>query len=159
MPVIKTQTNARLVRQGLEDLKREIPRVGRARMYGALFRVMQRMKKAGKRMTYPVKWASIRQRKKVMALLRKNNNLPYRRTGVYQKAYRIRRLPQGHELSNPLSRAKFIGGDARGNRQARMHQGRWPVLRDEVDKELQKLPSAVVEHLKLVARQKGFKAS
>jgi hypothetical protein len=156
MPILKVQTNAKMVRKGLEDLRAEIPKVGRARMYDALFRAMQRLKKPGKKPKYPIPWDSIRQMKKVIAMLRKRNNLPYKRTGAYQRAYRIRRLQAGHELSNPAPSAKYVGGTGRGERRSRIHAGRWPLMRDEVDKELLKLPSAVVQHIKIVARQKGF---
>lgn len=154
---IKITTNARMVRKGLENLAAALPKIGRQTMYDALFRAQKKLKRPGKPIAYPVKWDSIRQRKKVMAMLREQNNLPYKRTGAYQKGYRIRALKNGHELSNPLPHAQYIGGNARGGRQSSIHQGRWPLMRDVLDKELARLPSAIVSHMKVVARQKGFK--
>lgn len=156
MPILKVQTDARLVRQGLESLRREMPRIGRARMYYALQRAVHRLKQPGKKPTYPIRWDSIRQRKAFFATDGFGGGIPHRRTGAYQKGYRIRALPQGHEVINTVPGAQFVGGTARGTRQSRIHQGRWPLLRNEVDKELSKLPNAVIDHLKVVARQKGL---
>jgi hypothetical protein len=156
MPILKVQTNAKLVRKGLEDLKAEIPKISRARMYSALLRAQQRLKRPGKKPKYPIPWDSIRQRKAFFASDGFDGGIPHLRRGLYQKAFRIRRLSAGHELSNMSKGAKYIGGDARGKRWSRIHEGTHPLVRDEVDKEVAKLPSAVVEHLKTVARQKGF---
>jgi hypothetical protein len=38
--------------------------------------------------TYPLVWKSQKQRRYVMAKLRKEGNLPYRRTGAFQKAWK-----------------------------------------------------------------------
>jgi hypothetical protein len=39
-----------------------------------------------------------------------------------------------------------------------MNKGRYPIMREVIDEEMQKLPSAVVAHIQLVAEQKGFKS-
>lgn len=46
---------------------------------------------------YPIRWTSERQRKFVMAKLRRENNIPYKRTHAYSSAwmYQRRRTPSG----------------------------------------------------------------
>lgn len=156
MPVLKVQTNARMVRKGLEQLRAEVPKVGRSRMYSALVRVLNRLKKPGKKPKRPIPWDSIKQMRAFFASNGFGGGIPHKRRGAYQKGFRIKAIPQGHELSNTAKGAKYVGGNARGVRRSRIHVGTWPLVRDEVDKEVAKLPSAVVQHLKIVARQKGF---
>jgi hypothetical protein len=157
MARIKVQANGRLVRQGLENLKGDVPRIGRLRLFHAMTRVLQRLKKPGKKPRNPIPWDSIRQRRAFFASNGFGGGIPHRRTGDYQRGFRIRRIARGYELLNPSRAAPFVGGDARGNRRSRIHAGRWPLIRDEVDKEVKKLPSAVVQHLQIVARQRGFR--
>ena len=157
MPILKVETNAKIVRKGMESLKVEPPKIARARMYDALVRAMRRLKRPGKKRTYPIPWVSIKQMRAFFASNGFGGGIPHVRKGLYQKGFRIRRLPNGHELSNTSRGANFIGGNARGKGQSRIHQGFYPLIRDEVDKEVKKLPSAVIDHLKIVARQKGLK--
>jgi hypothetical protein len=37
-----------------------------------------------------------------------------------------------------------------------MHKGRWEVYRDVVDEEIEKLPDAVEQEIRMVARRKGL---
>lgn len=140
----------------MENLRAEVPKIGQHRIYYALGRAMHRLKKPGKKPKRPVPWVSIRQRQAFFASNGFGGGIPHRRRGSYEKGYRIRQIPRGHELSNPTRGAKHIGGSARGTGQSPIHHGIWPLMRAEVDKEVAKLPSAVVQHLKIVARQKGF---
>lgn len=81
---------------------------------------------------YPLQWASERQRKFVMAMLRKNNNLPYQRTHELSQAWVIKDLTENGVFSivieNPAKAAKFVYGSlaknesAAGRFQQKMHK-------------------------------------
>lgn len=71
---------------------------------------------------YPIAWESARQRRYVMAKLRRENNLPYQRTGKLLSAWEITSTPIDAGLdvsfSNPVPYAKYVIGD----RQQRFHK-------------------------------------
>ena len=121
---IKIQTNAKMVRKGLEDLTKELPRIGRQTMYDALLRVQKRLKQPGKPITYPVKWDSLKQRRDFFATNGFGRGIPLSRTGGYQKGYMIRRLPNGHELEKSPPRMPSMSAGMRdGGRQSSIHDG------------------------------------
>lgn len=156
MPSLKVQSNAKIVRKGLEALKVEPPKIARARMYDALLRAQRRLKQPGKKAIHPVPWVTIKQKRAFYASEGFGGGIPHVRRGLYQKGFRIRKIANGHEFSNASKGARFIGGNARGRGQSPIHVKTHPLIRNVVDKELEKLPNAVVDHLKVVARQKGF---
>ena len=156
---IYVNSNAKIVKKGLQDLAAEIPRVGRLQIYRVMLRARSRLRKPGKAVKRPVPWDSVRQRVKVMIILRYVlKEMPYRRRGNLQKAFVIRNLKNGYELENQLERAGYIYGDAEGKGQTRLFRGRYPIMRKVLDEEFDKLPTAVVAHLELVARQKGLQS-
>jgi len=75
---------------------------------------------------YPIRWASEKQRRFVMAMLRAQNNLPYRRTGKLAKKWRILaalRLTEGTvTMENPSKIAQYIYGDRVGRHQQPFHK-------------------------------------
>lgn len=75
---------------------------------------------------YPIRWASEKQRKFVMAMLRARNNLPYKRTGKLAKKWRILsalRLESGTvTMENPAKIAQYIYGDRVGRHQQPFHK-------------------------------------
>lgn len=157
---IRTVIDGKLVAQGLQNLSKEIPKIGRNQIYQVFVRSLKKLRKPGKRPTYPIPWVSIRQKIKVLILLKHVLGIPYKRTGLYQKQFVINRLGNsGYELVNQSERATYIGGDADGAGQTRPFVGRYPIVRKVVDTEFKKLPSAVVQHIVLVAKEQGFDAT
>ena len=67
MTQLSITTNLPIVRQGLEDLAAEIPKVGRKRIYDTLVKIRKELRKPGKAINYPVKWDSERQRRAFFA--------------------------------------------------------------------------------------------
>ena len=137
---IKTK-NAEVVRQGLEDLSAELPRIGRRRLYAAMNRITREME------GYPPERPGQR----------------YKRTGLLGASWDVKRLDNGYMITNDARRkgrtyGHYVVGDAYGAGQAWMHKGRWPKLRDVVDAEIEKLPDAVSDEIKLVARRAGLEA-
>lgn len=113
----------------------------REALYETASNVKIRMSETGKPVEYPVQWDSEKQRKFVMAKLRRENNLPYRRTGAYERSYIVERQPFGVTLHAPHP-AGAIGGIASGW-QSRIHRGRWNYLLQILSDELNKLPDLI----------------
>lgn len=65
--------------------------------------------------SYPIRWKSERQRRYVMAKLRRENNLPYQRTGRLRQGWKVdnRITPGGGyiEVFNEVPYARFVQGD------------------------------------------------
>jgi hypothetical protein len=153
---IKLVVDGKLVRSSLQDLSAEIPKIGTAQIYRAMVRARSKLRKKASRPTYPIPWDNIKQKIKVIILLKQTNNLPYRRKGDYNKGFVVVKTENGYELVNNTEKASFIGGDAEGKGQSRIFRERYPLIRSVVDTEFEKVPSAVVEHIQLVAKEKGF---
>jgi hypothetical protein len=64
---------------------------------------------------YPILWTSERQRRFVMAKLRRENNLPYRRTGKLLRGWKVASSPidngLGISVSNNDPAARYVIGD------------------------------------------------
>ena len=117
MPRITLQAKpgVKFVRKGLEDLRRETPKVARERMWKA----MQWIKR---RMAYTQNKPPQRPGQK------------YVRTFNMMRNYKIGRTDAGNyffRADAPYSR--YVLGDARGLGQAWMHKGRWFKMRDVIE--------------------------
>lgn len=158
--------NARLVGKNVEDLKKDVKDVSAGRLRGRLEGARVRLVRypAPFRGRYP--WVSEKQRRYVIAAIRRGDiKVPYVRTGTYGRAWKVIKTGEGYALTGEaISRrdgrdyTKYVGGDAYGTRQARVHQGRWALMRDEVERSLQQLPREIRNDVVMVARRKGFKA-
>lgn len=88
------------------------------------------------RVAYPIHWASEKQRRYVMAKLREQNNLPYRRTGALEAANRYYAVqsPDGATLilENTSLYAKYVYGGASAasarHQQAMHRNSGWPSM-------------------------------
>lgn len=112
-------------------------------------RVRARMAEAGKPITYPVQWDSPKQLRYVIAKLRRENNLPYRRRGAYQASYQEIHKPYGATVLAPHP-AGAIGGLPSGW-QSRIHRERWNYLLQVLFEELAKLPDEISTQVKVLA--------
>jgi hypothetical protein len=102
-------------------------------------RVRDRMRVEGKPIEYPVRWDSIRQKRFVIAKLRREGNLPYQRTHRSRLSWQATRYELGARLSG-LHPVGAVGGLPSGW-QSRIHRGRWPYLLEVLFEELQKIPA------------------
>lgn len=153
----KVDKNAKLVRQGLERLRKRIPEIGRKRLYDAALDLRRRMATPGKPVTYPIKWDSVKQRKAFFATDGFGAGIPTRRRGTYEKNWKVVPTQDGYDVGNPLAHAKHIGGTPRGARQSRIHQGRWNLFKRQAEIVFNKLPKTVRDNLAQIARNAGFK--
>lgn len=135
--------------KGFEALSAGMDAAGDQVLSDAVESIKSQMSREGAPITYPVQWDSERQRRFVMWKLRKENNLPYRRTGKYVAAWTHERVPFGHALANRHP-AGAIGGTPAGW-QSRIHRGRWPFLLKVLFDELANLPTRISEALKVLS--------
>jgi hypothetical protein len=129
--------NAELVRQGLEDLEAEVPKIGRRKIYDAMNRITREME------GYPAERPGQR----------------YKRTGNLGFSWDVKKIERGYVVENTAKDkrgrlyGKWVVGDAYGKKQAWMHRGRWPLLRDVVEKEIDGLPKAIANEITTVSRR------
>lgn len=159
MPQISIKTNAPMVRQGLEDLGAEMPRIGRRRIRTMMERIKRRMQE------YPPEPAgqSTVSTHNVLGRTYKRARGRYQRTGKLGASWAIEKVGggMGYRLSNNAERkgrtyGQYVVGDAYGTGQAWMHKGRWQKLRDVVDEEVEQLPEEIDGEIILVARRVGL---
>lgn len=156
MPIqlaVKT-VGADLVRQGLQDLDREIPRIGRQTIYDALSHAKRILSTPGAPSRSPVQWDSDRQRRFVLGMLREQNNLPYSRTGRMNSGWTMEKLDSGYRLENSNENAVYVYGNYEGARQSRIHQGRWPTMQEVIENAISGLPEAIEENLSYYGRER-----
>lgn len=158
--MIRVTVDGKLVKKSLQNLEAEIPKIGTQQIYNTMLRARKRLKKPGARMTYPVPWSSVKQKIKVIIILKHVlNQMPYVRTGGVQQAFSIVKQKDGYDLVNETTRVGYLYGDAEGKGQIRMARGRYPLMREVVDEEFDKLPTAVVAHIIIAAKEQGFDAN
>ena len=133
------KVNGELVRKGLQDLTAEIPKVGRQQIRTVMNRIVRRMQE------YPSERLGQR----------------YRRTGRLFASWKIEEVKSGYTVANTAARkgrayGQYVVGDAYGTSQAWMHKGRWLVMRDVVEQEVEKLPQEIENEIYMVARRVGL---
>ena len=158
--MFEIQTN---IREVIRDLQRffykRVPAAGLWALESAAKRVQKRMQEPGKPSTSPVSWDSIRQQRAYFASNGFGGGIPYRRRGIYERGWQIRRSPNGTDHSNRTRGARFIGGLpsgqdlSPGKKQSSIHKGRYRLLRPTVDEEIKKLHQDVIDRLRIEASQ------
>jgi hypothetical protein len=141
MVMISIKADTKLVTQGLQDLKKTPPEIGRRKMLDMANRITRRMEE------YPVA---------------RNEKEAKRRTGKLYRSWQVKKLEGGYQVSsdargkNGKSYSHYVVGNAYGTGQAWMHKGRWQLFRDVVDDEVQKMPTEIAGAVRMVARRDGF---
>jgi hypothetical protein len=157
---ISIDVRGQLVRQGAENLNAEIPQIGRRQMRTRMERIKRRMQE------YPPErpGQSVTGSHAVLGRTYRPAKRRYRRTGRLGRSWTIlNNADKGYALRNDARDprrgtryARFVVGDAYGTGQARVHEGRWQVLRDVVDEEVATLPPAVEREIQIVARRNNL---
>jgi hypothetical protein len=157
MTQLSVQVDGTLVRNGLQNLASDIPKVSRLTIYRTSQRIQQRMKKVGARPSYPINWASDKQRRAFFASNGFGGGIPYRRSNRYPSGWKVvQKGDTGYTVINEESAAQWVAGNAYGQRQSSIHAGRWPVFRDEADAEIKDLPAEIEREIVMVARRNGL---
>lgn len=156
---ISVTTNAPLVRQGLENLTKELPQIGRRRIRTVMERIKRKMQE------YPPEPSgqSISSSHSVLGTIFRGAAGRYRRTGKLGASWVIAEAgATGYKIANNATGrggrryGHYVVGDAYGTSQAWMHVGRWQKLRDVVDEEVAKLPPEIEQEINMVARRVGL---
>ena len=159
--MISFSFDAEKVKAFLSSIVEKYQRTAGDEIADLMLDLQNEMKEEGKPVTYPIQWDSERQRRYVISKLRAEGNLPYKRTGKYQRGWRITRLANGYQLSNKHP-AGAIGGTLRGTAsgqalggmsltswQSKIHRGRWKPILPTLLQKLADLPKRVVDRLKV----------
>jgi hypothetical protein len=111
-----------------------MPVIGRSTIFGALTRVMQKLR------IYPAQRPGQR----------------YVRTFKFRGGWNIKKVkPVGYQLANATTYSKYVVGNAYGLNQAWMHKDRWTTFRDRLDAEIAQLPETLARNFVMVARRKA----
>lgn len=153
MPSIAIRSNAKLVRRNLEVLRGSYKKIGKFRLSETAAEIKRRMQTPGKKITYPVRWASLLQKLAFFASNGFGGGVPTVRKHKYERGWKAESTVDGAKVYNNTKGSKYIGGDMRGKQQSPIHQGRWLLLRMVYDAVIKKLPKAVVESLRALPKR------
>ncbi len=156
MTRLTLKIEGQLVRQGLQDLSAEIPQIGRRGIRTVMDRIKRRME------AYPPEMPGQSVQESHPILGYTIRAVRYKRTGTLGRSWYIEEVDNGYAIGNtarsPRGRrySRYVIGDAYGTGQARVHVGRWLVLRDVTEQEIEKLPPEIEDNISMVARRVGL---
>lgn len=155
MPSISIRSNAKLVRKNLEVLRGSYKKIGKFRLSEAAAEIKRRMQTPGRKVRYPIRWASLLQKLAFFASKGFGGGIPHIRKQKYERGWKDESTVNGAKVyhSTMGRKAKYIGGDMRGKGQSPIHEGGWILLRNAYDAVIKKLPKAVVESLKALPKR------
>ena len=128
-------------------------RYGRQDLKATLEKAQFELSKPGKPITYPVKWDSEKQRRAFFATNGFGRGIPTPRSNTYRTSWVLKKTASGYSLSNATSYAEWVGGDAYGKKQSRIHQGRWAVARDVVQEAITTIPTTLPAAIMVAVKQ------
>jgi len=156
--VVTTKEGVRLVRQGLQNLSEDIPKIGQNQIWKTLVKARATAK------IYPNQVAGSNWARQPSRI--------YIRTYRLKKSVKIKKIKDtkygiyGYSLSvDPVEVRKgydkhygrYVKGDPfSGWAQVPVHAGRWSILRDDVQNELNQLPKEILDELKPIAKKIFF---
>ena len=84
----------------------------------------------------------------------------YIRTGRYGRGFVVvktgYKTKRAYSLINPVPYAPYVGGNASGQRQAKIHAGRWPLIASAVNQQAIKLTDQINTRIKKAIRAEGM---
>lgn len=158
MPVqltVKVDKSAELVRKGLQDLRAEVPKIGKATIYSRLDIAKRELNKPAKKITYPVNWDTQEQKIAYFNSGGFGKGIPYVPTGK-SRGWALEAKTRGWKLINKFAAAVYLFGSNLGERQSSIHKGRRPVFRDVVEKHVSKLPKTIQDNITVYIKRKGL---
>ena len=156
--LLVVEDNAEVVRQGLQNLGRDMPQVGRLGIFRTAQAIVTRLHNTdGAPSSTPVMWDSDRQRKAYFASNGFGGGVPTVRTGDTKRAWQLVRLDNGYSIYNSTPAAGHVYGDINGKGQSRIHEGRWVLFQDIVFELIdERLTDDVIAELRLYAANSGL---
>lgn len=102
------------VKRLARDLPRVFPQALKQELRGVQRQLLEALQEEPGRPKYPIRWASEKQRRFVMALLRRRGTLPYKRSGRFVRAWKVELVAEGFDgqlvVSNDSGIEQFITG-------------------------------------------------
>lgn len=157
MPVqitVKVGEGAKLVRKGLQNLRAEIPKIGRATIYNELVKARQDLSKQPSRPKPPGLWDSERQRIAYFKSGGFGAGIPYKPTGRASRSWIIRKAGEiGWTLTNTFKAAVYLFGNWEGERQSVIHAGRRPNFAETLKAHIERLPKTIQKNIDSVIKK------
>lgn len=150
MPVsfsFKVDPDAKLVQQRFQNLRADIPRIGKDVIYAAAEKAQKELNKPAKQPKAPGLWDSEKQR---LAYFRSGGfgkGIPYTPTGKSARSWKISLLKAGARLYSTFKAAMYLWGDSDGENQSIIHDYRRPLFKTVITKQVEKLPKTIQQHL------------
>ena len=101
--------------------------------------------------THKMRWVSEKQRRYVMAAIRRGDiQVPYRRTGALANRWIAAKTPDGAIIRNSARYSKLVIGDVKGRPMSQywMHRSRWWLARTVINREAKKLPKLLAAEIR-----------
>lgn len=160
MTQVTVKVEAGQVKRGLTQLGQAIPKVVNDDVRLMLESAQRELSQEGQPITYPVRWDSERQRRAFFATDGFGRGIPTKRTGAYVRAFRVEKTGFGaaraYTLFNDARHARYVGGSGTGVGQSRIHQGRWKIIAQVVEKYARNLVRVVETGIREVIQRAGF---
>lgn len=144
------------LRTALERLRVLTPRESKADILDKLNKSKVVLSTPAPKPSYPINWDSEKQRRAFFATDGFGGGIPYSRTGKGSKGWRVEETPEGGRLFNPYPQAVYVFGDENGNKQSRIHKGRWPLAKKTIDDLRKKMPPSIQSVLTGLIRRLGL---
>jgi hypothetical protein len=161
MPVqitVKVGPGAKIVRKGLQDLRAEIPKIGRETIYAMLEKARDEVSVPPSRPKPPGLWDSEKQQIAYFKSGGFGAGIPYKPTGKSSRSWVIRKAGDiGWTLTNTFKAAKYLFGNAEGEGQSVIHAGRRPLFALVLKKHVEKLPKTIQNNINSFIKKLGFK--
>lgn len=158
--MFEIQTNIKGVILKIRKLPQQLTRGAMRTFEQATNEIAHVMSRPGTKIVYPVSWDSIKQKIFVILKLKRENNLPYTRTGAYEGGWKAEAIEGGEMVSNVGHKAIFIAGSplaigfgsgskVTASGQSHIHAGRWQLVRPVVEAVLRHLPESLLQAVKI----------
>jgi hypothetical protein len=159
MPFITINAaNLLAVRASIKALGTQTPKAVSRTVKSALTVARHKLRsEAGFRITRPVRWDSDKQRRAFFASNGFGRGIPTGRSGGYQRGWAVTQNGDDFSLENRYPGAMFIGGDAKGRHQSRIHQNRWLLFSTVIDTATDTIRKATMPEVIAQAKRSGWK--
>lgn len=160
MPIqisVKVGPGAKLVRKGLQNLRAEVPKIGRETIYSRLEIAKNELSKQPTRPKPPGLWDSEEQQIAYFKSGGFGAGIPYKPTGKASKSWVIRAVGKiGWTLKNTFKAAVYLFGNWEGERQSVIHAGRRPNFAETLKAHIERLPKAIQQNINSVVKRLGL---
>lgn len=160
MPVqisVKVSSSAKLVSKKFQDLRAEIPKIGRSTIYDRLEIARKELSKQPSMPKPPGLWDSEKQQIAYFKSGGFGAGIPYKPTGKASRSWVIRRAGEiGWTLTNTFKAAVYLFGNFEGERQSVIHAGRRPNFAETLKIHIERLPKTIQQNIDSVVKRLGL---